>query len=317
MGPNLIDPAILHRQATQHAFDLDTIPWAQGIDPTRHFAPEAMAQLYHSPSYQLLDADERREFSRVVGLALAEMFIYLEEILLVPAVGTFMAKRGDRLSPDLRACLVDFIEEERKHAEMFWRLLELAAPEAYPTRKPLIYGARPIKNLGLQVMVRLPEVCLCWLWLALIFEERTIDLYRKYQAAPEADPLFASVHRYHMQDETRHVSIDQHLLAELWDPAPMWLRRLNVKLLSGILGMFTSPTTSPMTAVDAVIAKSPRLQARRADFERDIAGLRENMAFQQAHYSREVLPRTFALMDRYPEMAAIRTALPLYTPVAP
>lgn len=317
MSVRLIDPAKLHAQAELHHVRLESLPWADGVDASRPFAPETLAQLYYAPSWELLDADDRREYARVVGLALAEMFIFLEEMLLVPAVAAFAAKRRKTLDPALLACLNDFVEEERVHSEMFKRLLAAADPAAGPARKPRVYGGRVLVNLALRTMMRFPEVFICWIWLAQFFEERTIDLFRQYQAAPEVEPLFTAVHRAHMVDETRHVSIDHHLVAALWDPAPLWLRRVNVWLLSRILGLFTAPTTSPTQAVAAMIARAPRLEAHRETFMRDIAGLRDNEAFQRANYSREVLPRTFALMDRYPELEGVRAAVPLYTPVRP
>jgi len=115
-----------------------------------------------------------------------------------------------------------------------------------------------------------------------------------------------------MLDEARHVRIEEHLLAEVYDPSPSWLKTVNVTLLNQVLGLFTHPKTSPRVAIEHVMRRSPRLREYAHEFERDILALGSNAGFQQANFSRDVLPQTFSLLDQYPEMAGLQKGLPLY-----
>jgi hypothetical protein len=176
----------------------------------------------------------------------------------------------------------------------------------------MVYRQSNLKRRALSLMTDWPTVFAFWVWLGVLFEERTIDLYKKYDADPSVDPLFKEVHYFHMLDEARHVRIEEHLLAEVYDPSPSWLKQVNVALLNQVLGLFTHPKTSPKVAIEHVMQRSPRLREFAAEFDRDIKALGENVAFQQANYSRDVLPQTFGLLDEYPEMAGLTKGLPLY-----
>lgn len=313
MSVSLVDLQTLHRQAEARPLDLDALPWAAGVRSGAWLAPEAMSHLFHCPSYAMLSEEERREAARSTALTKAESFVYFEEFLLVPIVETLLADPARyRLTPTLCECLRDFVAEERQHTEMFWRLLETAAPERYPTRTLHHYGHWTAAGLFARVLSAFPGFFIFWVWLALVIEERTVDLYRQYRADDRVDPLFAAVYHAHMVDETRHVSIDQHLLAAFWDPAPMWLRRLNVALLDHVLGKVTTPAAAPRASLEAVLASAPHLREHRATLERELSTLGRNASYQAAHFSRACLPRTFALMDRYPELAFLGQGLPAY-----
>ncbi|MEB3328083.1 MAG: diiron oxygenase [Candidatus Sericytochromatia bacterium] len=317
MTVGLIDLHLLHRQAETRPLDLKGLPWAEGVQAGTWLAPEAMSHLYHCPSYHLLTEDERRAGARTTALTKAESFVYFEEQLLVPIVRRILLNPSRYgVASGLATCLEDFVREELLHTEMFWRLLEAAAPERYPTRRLQHFGPRSGAALLARMLAARPEVFIFWVWLALIIEERTVDLYRQYRADERVDPLFAAVYHAHMVDETRHVSIDQHLLATFWDPAPLWLRRLNVGLLDHVLSRVTTPRAAPRATLADVIDRAPRLAAHRATFERELRALGSNRSYQEAHFSRACLPRTFALMDRYPELQALGRGLPEYRPRA-
>ncbi|MBC7545089.1 MAG: diiron oxygenase [Candidatus Sericytochromatia bacterium] len=308
----LAAPEQLHERARVKAFTADDIPYAMGVDHGRGFAPTSMCHLSYTPSYERLNEAERRLYSQIVGQAIAEQFIFLEEHLLIPALEGVMQRMGGRLGTTLRMCFLDFIAEEYKHSDMFWRLLETAYPDQYPQREAAVYRQSKLKARMLTLMTDWPTFLTVWIWLGVLFEERTIDLFRKYEADPAVDPLFKEVHRFHMLDEARHVRIEEHLLAEVYDRTPAWQRQLNARLLNRVLRMFTHPSTSPRVAIEIVMQRHPRLRAFAAEFDRDIAGLGQNMTFQQANFSRGVLPQTFNLLDEYPEMTHLREGLPLY-----
>ncbi|MEB3222045.1 MAG: diiron oxygenase [Candidatus Sericytochromatia bacterium] len=315
MTVGFVDLDLLHRQAESRPLDLDALPWAQGVQQGAWFAPEAMSHLFHCPSYAGFSDDERRALARITALTKAESFVYFEEFLLIPIVQQILrAPERYGVSPGLVTCLEDFVHEERQHTEMFWRLLEAAAPAHYPTRQLRYFGPTSGGAVLGKLLARRPDFFILWVWLALIIEERTVDLYRQYRSDPRVDPLFAAVYHAHMVDETRHVSIDHHLLATFWDPAPLWLRKLNVALLDHCLGKLTTPRVVARVSLAEVIDQSPTLRPQRATIAQELASLGKNASYQAAHFSRDCLPRSFALMDRYPEFATLRAGLPAYQP---
>lgn len=316
MALALVDPTILHRQAVARPLDLDKLPWAAGVNPEGWFAPESMTHLLQSPSYRYLNEDERRRYAQVVAFAKAELFIYFEEHLLGPVVQRLLSEPNRfHLRAELVDCLQDFYAEEVQHTEMFWRLLEASAPALYPKRELRIYRSYFSLKLLPGALTRFPDTLIFWVWLAMFIEELTVDLYRQYHEDSRAEPLFKAVYHAHMLDETRHVSIDHHVLESLWETAPMWLRRVNVALLDHVISKVTSPVAAPRAAIEELIQHSPSLEAYRAEFFRDISALGGNMVYQEAHYSRATLPRTFGLLDKYPEMQALRKGFPAYRPL--
>ncbi|MEB3284143.1 MAG: diiron oxygenase [Candidatus Sericytochromatia bacterium] len=315
MSNALIDTAILHRQASARPLDLDSLPWADGVNPENWFAPESMTHLLQSPSYRHFNETEKKLYARTVAFAKAELFIYFEEHLLAPVIQRLISEpQRFSIEPGLLSCLRDFHREELQHTEMFWRLLETAAPELYPTRNLRIYRSYFSLKLLPGALRQFPDTLILWVWLAMFIEELTVDLYRQYRQDDRVEPLFEAVYQAHMMDEMRHVSIDHHVLEALWDTAPRWLRVMNVGLLDHIVSKVTSPVAAPRAAIEEVLLHSPHLWNHRDEFFRDIAALGQNMAYQEAHYSRETLPRTFGLLDRYPEMRALRKGFPAYRP---
>ena len=121
----------LHERARTKAYTIDDVPYANGVDRSRGYAPASISHLAYTPSYERLNEEERRMYSQGIGLAIAEQFIFLEEHLLIPALEGVMARIGRRIDPTVRMCFLDFIAEEYKHSAMFWRLLETAEPELY------------------------------------------------------------------------------------------------------------------------------------------------------------------------------------------
>ncbi len=311
MGSPLVNPRQLHEQALKQAFSLDAIPYEQGVSESLAWAPLAFVPHAYLPSYELLDAGDRALCAQFAGLAIAELFIYLEESILVPAVEQALARRGSALGADLRHCLLDLIEEEHKHTEMFWRLLERARPDWYPNRQ--LRFQRGGKRLATRLMTRHPDTFIAWVWVALLFEELTIHVYRHYRDDAAVEPLFREVHRFHMLDEARHFRIEQHLLKAFWDPAPLALRQLNARLFGLIMARFVSPRL-PLKALDLVFERSPHLKVHAPRFRQEILALANNGAYQQAYYSREALPLTFQTLDAYPEMHLLEKILPAYTP---
>ncbi len=311
MSLSLVDPARLHQQALQNVVSLDSIPFAAGLTAGKRWAPESLIYFSYLPSRHLLTDDDMAFLGEFTALAICEQFIYLEGDILVPAVEHLLARKRGAIGAELRHCMIDLIEEEHRHTEMFWRLLETARPEWYPERKTRIH--RAARRQLVQLMSRMPETFMPWVWMGLLFEEITVHLYRQYSRDPAVDPLFTEVHRAHMLDETRHFRIEQHLLREVWEPASPGVRAFNARLFGGIMARFVAPN-SPFQALRLLLDHAPHLRQYEATFAADLRELHRNEGFQRNFYSREALPMTFATLDAHPEMAIVSRSVPLYDP---
>lgn len=303
--------------ARKNAFSIDEINWQMGVDTSRFWGPESFTHLYYCPSYQLLTDEEKRFYNQVHACGIAEQFVFLEEILLVDGLVSLMRRMGSQLAPNMREAMEVFVAEERKHSAMFDRLLKLAAPELYSQKRFVVHLLSKPEKLAMDLSLSQPQLFIWWVWMAIIFEEKTLDFYRKYKSAPDTervDPLFHAVHKFHAKDEMRHFQLDHHFLELLWDPAPSWKRWFNAHLFSKVVRSFTHPKRTVRYAIERLVAQFPRLEAHRATLLADIMSVSQQTAWQKAFYSRDALPYTFALFDRYPEMHGLTGSIPLYAP---
>ena len=94
MALSVIDAGQLHRQAQKQVFSIEDIPFGEGVDRAKPYAPETLSQLYFTPSYSHFDDRERLLYNQVIALAICEQFIFLEEHLLIPAVENLLAARN-------------------------------------------------------------------------------------------------------------------------------------------------------------------------------------------------------------------------------
>lgn len=305
-------------RADAKAYDLDAVDWTRGLDPERWYFPEHLTPLAHTPSYADLSPTERLDYNHLYAEAINEQFVFLEEYFLVRVLRRLL--RGDArvaLPADLRACLEGFVAEEVKHTEMFRRLAQLMHPR-YAERDFFFLRLGRAERVLLSAMERRPDLLAFWCWLALAFEEKTVDYFRHFarheQQRPDLplDPLCYEVHRLHMLDEVRHVQLDHHLIHHVYAACGPLLRGLNVRLITRTLAAYTRPKRTNLRIVEALAARHPRLDARR--LSREVRALAQCATWQEVSYSRSNVPQTFALFDAYPELHGLARVLLCYEP---
>lgn len=317
---NVLPLDTLMRRAEANAFDLEAIGWARGVDFTKLFFPEHLTPLYHTATYARLTPQEQLDYNQLYGCAINEQFVFLEDRFLVQVVGGLKKRSKLDLSPELHAALDLFLEEEIKHTEMFRRLARLTAPERYAGGDFYFLRLGRAERVLLDFMARRPDFFVFWVWLALAFEEKTIDYYRHYQRhvkeRPDRpiDPLYMDVHRHHMLDEVRHVQVDHHLIQAFYDRCGGLVRKLNVKLIARTLAAYTRPKRTNIRIVEELARRHPRLAPLLPDMAAQIKALAWSESWQRITYSRKNAPQTFALFDEYPEMHALKDVLLCYEP---
>jgi hypothetical protein len=290
------------------------------VDRARPFFPEHLTPLSHTPTWRELQPAERLTYNQLYGQAVNEQFIFLEDRFLVKVVGGLRTRSKLDLTPALRTALDLFHEEEVKHTEMFRRLSRITNPERYGSSDYFFLRLGKAEEAMLRFMTARPDWFVFWCWLALAFEEKTVDYYRHYQRhareKPEAplDPLYTSVHHHHMLDEVRHVQIDHHLVQHFYDRCGPLLRSINVKLVARTLKAYVRPRRTNLRIVEDLARKVPRLAPLLPGMKEQIKALAWSESWQNITYSRKNAPQTFALFDAYPEMHALKDVLLCYEP---
>jgi hypothetical protein len=308
-------------RADKNAYDVDALDWDGGVDPALSWFPEGSTPLYFTDAWSLLGEEERLQYNQWYALSINEQFIFLETELLNRAMYALL--RGRALPAALRPLLEGFVEEEDKHTEMFRRLARMSWPEVYERSDYHFFQPGALNRALIRVACERPELFVSFPFLAMALEEKTVAFYREYEKHElehpgELDPLYRAVHRFHMLDETRHIHIDEHLIEAFWESAPRWKRAFNVPLLLRTLRQYTVPRrrSARVNIVLALVDKFPRLAPHKEQLVRAVRSLGDNPAFQARIYGRTAMPRTFAMFDRYPELAGASRVAPSYRPQA-
>lgn len=309
----------INREARRHKFELDHLDWAAGVDPSKKWCPDVLTHLHYCPSASLLEPEEKRYYNQLFAMGVCEQFILLEDILLVRGMRRIIDAANDRLSMEMRIGLENLIVEEEKHGAMFRRLLKASAPDLYRDRDLAIYELSPRDRKLVDFFLWGTPVFVSWVFVAMIFEEKSIDFYRKYLAAEkieDLDPLYRAVHRAHAQEEVRHVQIDHHLVDLFWDGAPAWKRKLNHYVFYWIMTKFARPERTVRRMLDLLVAKFPRLAQHREKLVGEALAVAADAEWQRASYSPSAQPLTFEIFDRYPEFQLLTSIFPQYRPGA-
>lgn len=311
--------AKLNADARRRAYGIEDLPWHLGVDASKLWSPERMSHLYHCDVYhEVLTGEERRYYNQVYSAGICEQFVFLEEWLLVKGLRSLLGHPTLKIDPDLREAMGIFIDEEIKHGEMFGRLLQRSFPEVYGRERWSVYKLSRAEFALLEISLRQPTFFIWWIWVAVFFEEKTLDFYRKYAQEDEGrtlDPLYREVHRYHAMDEARHFQLDHHFLSHFWDPAPWWKKAVNLIIFHRVMRSFAHPRRTVRHAVERLVERFPRLEVHRERLLAEILAVSKRDSWQEATYSRKTLPRTFALFDRYPDVAAkMVEVFPQYRP---
>jgi hypothetical protein len=296
----------LNKKSRTMAYGVEALDWARPLERGRLWSPEHISPLTHLPSYGRLSPEQRRRYNQLFAVGVCEQFVWFEQHLLCAVLRRLLAEEPD-IPPQLREAIEHFVVEEDKHSEMFWRMCEKAEPALYPTREFRLFNTSRLQSLVTGFMLRRPRTFLLWVWAAIFFEERTVDYCRQYRRAVKADPdgldpSFVELHEFHFKDEARHYQLDQHLLTWLYDPEPLWKRRLAARMFKQLMRAYVSPRRTSQRILDRLGVEFPELTREVLPALRaELPSLRTSPSFHRAAFSRDAVPRTMELFAEYPE----------------
>jgi hypothetical protein len=294
----------LNRLSEKKAFGLNALELSE---PSKGllWAPQELPPLVHLAEYSLMRPDEQLRYNQLYALGLLEQFIWLESKILCRVIERVL--KGPTLPADLRTGLLYFYDEEIKHTEMFWRLLQKAEPNLYAKREYVFFNSGSLGIKAVESLIEAPKLFVVWVWMTIFFEERTLDFSRRYIAfdrfgSAKLDSNFLRVHRLHMQDELRHFMMDVHLLNRYYETSGLLKRQLAARMFKMVLQRLSQPRMMTLSYLEHLDLEFPGFHGRAGRFLQSArTNLSDNIEFKKVSISATSTPRTYALLHRYSE----------------
>ncbi len=285
------------------------------VASARWFVPEAITHLYYSPVYATLSPGQKLIYNKLHACYLCELFVYFEQTL--PAYYLKAAARPG-VPESLREGVRALHSAEQRHAEMFRKLARHLSPELYSEFRFHFIRLPRAASALLRAACGRPSLFPAMFWIVLMQEERAIFYANEIlREASRLDPQTVEVQRRHKADESAHLGVDEALLSLYWDANRPWVRRLNGILLRLLVSEFlVAPKRGGVRLVDRWVTECRELRPRRAELAAAMRRLAGEPRFHESLYSRRIVPRTFALFDRYVEFRGLGKSLWAYSPEA-
>ncbi|MCC5850096.1 MAG: diiron oxygenase [Verrucomicrobia bacterium] len=294
-----------------HAMTLEAQPYTLmpgEIDHGKPFLPERFTPLAHTSLYEKLSPEQRLRYNQLTGMLFNEQFMFFEsllgECLLLPVIA-----RAD--DPELREGLRHFMEEEKRHSEVFAELNRRCAPDLYRDSRFHFLHMPPAWMRAMRWTASRANRFPFLLWLITIQEERAVAYARGFEAEEGGlEPHFADIQRKHLADEMSHVEYDDLLVERYWDSARPAVRRVNARLLSWTLfEFFCAPRRSGVKVVDHLIRAHGDLLPLRPEILASFRSLDRSPEYVRSMYGPDVIPETLEKMRAYPEFASFLSRL--------
>jgi hypothetical protein len=282
-------------------------------DASKWSVPESITHLYYAPIYQTLTREQRLVYNRLHACFCCEMLVFFEEEL--PECYSIAARDGaasKSVSADVQAMLAS----ESRHAAMFRALARDLDPSLYePFDYHFLRMPRGILRL-MKLPLHYPKLFPLVFWIVLLQEERTVYYSREViRHASDLDPRVVDAFSRHLDDEQDHLGIDESMLEIYWDRSSPWIRRLNGYVFGLFVDEFlNAPKRAGVRVIERLAQEVPSLKSRKRELTDGLLGLARDTCFHQSLYSREIVPKTFALFDRYAEFRRLGDRLHGYSP---
>lgn len=162
--------------------------------------------IYGTPQWEALTPEQRIELLWLEHAHTISTLIWFKEDL-TPLYTRFLAKYGERISPEVREYMTAFCEEEAVHTRMFRRYLDAAGLPLYARPDllgliPMIEKVHPIAGIFCTYLV-----------------QGTIEEAAVLQDAEDLDPQTRRVMRRHHLAEARHLAFGKWLCESMLEEA--------------------------------------------------------------------------------------------------
>lgn len=280
------------------------------IDSALRFVPEQLTPLYYTEIYSRSLAERHRiRYNQLFALYLNELAV-LFETRLTRAYASLLSQSF--ISVSLKEQIRQYLADEDRHWRMFNNLNRQAAPELYEHRIFCFVQLSRAASLGINFFNHFSSVLPLNLILIYMGEERTlyyVDCFEKN--SEQLDSRFESVHKIHLEDEVRHLDLDQQVLTLVWERLSPQLRRVNAKLVQYCLReFFTLPKRSGIKIVERLMLEFPELEPMRVELINEMFESARSSSFSRTLFDNSVIPNTIAFFARYQEFRILGEVIP-------
>ncbi len=301
-APRRLSPLQIADLASRHRTDALPFDPAVPLDFSKPFVCPSLTALYYAPVWRELAPADQLRYTQLSALSFNELIAWFEEGFSA----TLRALEGsEALPPEVRSLLPDFIEDERRHQEMWWTLNRCADPHRYAGNVAAITRIAPLGRVLMRWLARRPREYPVAIWLMLLLEEHGNEIARRCAARrpDEIEPHFAAAYLAHVRDETRHVQIDWHLIDSLWPRLAGVRRQENVRLFRWVTGRLLFRTeNAALSVAHALIREHPALRSLEPRICAELREVGRNPEFRSMMFSAQSSPIAFYLVARFPEL---------------
>jgi hypothetical protein len=287
---------------------------SQPIDFSKPFMPELLTPLRHTAIFHDLSPEQRLRYNQLQAAYFNEQIIFFENAMAQHILHGILKMP---LPKDFANAVNAFINEEKRHSQMFRELNQRCFPQRYAQSDFHFVSVPQWARSLLRTWASHPSAFPFFIWILLIQEERALYCAKQFLTeANHLEPSFVAAQRQHLTDEIGHVGWDEELLDLIWPGKSNRARRINAALFKWMMGeYFTTPKRSGLRVVHELIREFPDLKPLWPQLRRQILALRDHGDFRLISYSREVTPKTFARFDRCPEFKSLGKVLAGYSPM--
>ncbi len=276
------------------------------LDFTRPFIPEQFTQLYYTPIYQQLTSPQKLRYNQLFAVRTNEYIMMLESDLVDHFLVPLRKNISIRNDQELVVCLENMIKEERLHYQGFLALNRLCLPDTFKDGRERYFSELSVQNKFAMYLLELLAHKLTFpLWYIMALEESSISLAQSMLRTPETknlgklEPQFASVHKEHMKDETRHLHTDRLMIEASLSKTNRLSSWINARLFKFMLKGLTkvTQTGSGAKVIRMLVKEMPELRPLKQEMLDALTELKNNAAYQQSLFSRSLMPLTFGIFD--------------------
>jgi P-aminobenzoate N-oxygenase AurF len=274
------------------------------VDAGKPFMPAELTPLFHTPSYRQLSAEQCLRYNQLQALYFNEQIMFFETVLGRRLLEALLRRPWPER---LAGSLVQFLDQERQHTEMFRRLNRHCAPRLYADCDFFFVRVPGPGRALLEGMAGRPLFFSLFLWIMLIQEERSLFYSRTYLShRGSLEPQFVQAHRRHLADEVWHVEWDEELIDVLAERSHPFLRRMNAKIFAWMLDeFFGTPKRAQLRVIGELARQVPELAPHYAEMRRQLLALAEDSEYRRSLYSPAIVPRFFARFEGAPELRGL------------
>ena len=284
------------------------------IDHSKLFIHDHLTQLYHTPLYDLLNADQRLRYNQMFAHRTTEQLMTLEATFIKKVLNKAVTTNTINSNEELVFCMKEMIEEEAVHYEMFRFLNHKTEPSLY-TRNDMFFARHtPVENFLLNTLTASPGILPFLVWVILILEEFSTYISKEMISKNHAKDLeknFVSAHREHLKDETRHVHICANILTTVCNNASVTQRYFNARLLNYFMRVYITPKHGGLKVINKLIEEFPELSQHKNKLNTSIYQSRYKQPIWHALFTPSAMPVSHMMFDKFSdfELTTIRNEL--------